>query len=91
MCMKKSFTFMIVLIPESMEIENDIDAYLQSFIIELKQLLVQSVLTFDALMNESFSMHVVLMWTINNFSSYALISSWSTKDELTCLIYEKHI
>ena len=47
--------------PWMIEVRNDIDVYLQPLIVELKQLCVQSVPTFDALMNKSFSMHVVLM------------------------------
>ena len=83
---------MTVLILRSMEVGNDINVYLQPLIAELKQLWsVQGIPTFDALMNESFSMRVLFMWTINNFPANALISGWSTKDELACLIYEKNI
>lgn len=85
MCMKKSFAFMTVLIPGPIEAGNDIDVYLQPLIAELKQLWsIQGVPTFDALLNESFSMRAALLWTINDFPAYALMSGWSTKGELAC-------
>ena len=36
-------------------------------------------------------MRAMLMWTINDFSAYTLISGWSTKGELVCSICEKYI
>ena len=42
-------------------------------------------------MNESFSTCAALMWIINDFSAYALMSGWSTKGELACLIYRKNM
>lgn len=87
---EKSFAILTILIPRPMEIGNDIDIYLQSLIIELKQLwTIQGITTFDAGMNESFSMRAVLMWIINDFPFYALISGWSTKGELACPICGK--
>ena len=91
MCMKKSFTFMTVLIFGPMKVGDNIDVYLQPLIIKLKQLWsVQGILTFDGLINKSFPICTVLMWIINNFSAYVLMWGQSTKGELAFSICEKH-
>ena len=32
-------------------------------------------------------MNATLMWTINDFSGYKMVSSWSTHGKLTCIYY----
>jgi len=33
----------------------------------------------------NFVMRAALMWTINDFSAYGMVSSWSTHEKLACL------
>lgn len=46
---------------------------------ELKELLENGVETQDAVNDFPFQMHATIMWTINDFPTYALMSKWSTK------------
>ncbi|XP_060202723.1 uncharacterized protein LOC132631141 [Lycium barbarum] len=63
---------------------NDIDIYLQPLIEELKVLWELGVDTYDASRNQTFQMRAALLWTINDFSAYAMLSGWSTKGKLAC-------
>ena len=40
--------------------------------------------TFDAYCKETFDMHEVLLWTLQDFPGYADVLSWSTKGFLPC-------
>ena len=40
--------------------------------------------TYYASRNETFQMREALMWTINDFPPYALLSGWSTKGKFAC-------
>jgi len=42
-------------------------------------------LTYDVSMKQNFLMNATLMWTINNFSGYRIVSSWSTHGKLACI------
>jgi len=42
--------------------------------------------TFDVSCGKTFRLHVALMWTINNFSAYGMLSGWSTHGLLACLV-----
>jgi hypothetical protein len=43
------------------------------------------VLTYDVLRKQNFLMKVALIWTINDFSIYGMVSGWSTHGKLACL------
>lgn len=58
--------------------------YLQPLIEELLELWNDSVLTYDASTNQMFKLCAALLWTINDFPAYAILSGWSTKGELAC-------
>ena len=90
MCMKKQFSFMTVLIPGPKEPGNNIDVYLQPLISEFKLLWEKGVPTYDASRDEVFNLHAWLLWTINDFPAYAVLSGWSTKGKLACPICGKH-
>ncbi|KAG8490967.1 hypothetical protein CXB51_014698 [Gossypium anomalum] len=53
------------------------------FIEELKQLWL-GVETCDVLRKGNFNLRTALLWTINDFSAYANLSSWSTKGRYAC-------
>jgi hypothetical protein len=33
---------------------------------------------------EKFTLHALLLWTINDFPAYAMLSGWSTKGKIAC-------
>jgi len=82
--MKPEYTMLSLLIPGPQSPGNDIDVYLQPLIQELKDLWEFGVETYDALVNETFLMRFALLWTINDYPGYAMLSSWSTKGRLAC-------
>ena len=78
-CMKQPFFMLSLLIPGKNSPGKDIDVYLQPLIEELKELWVQGVETFDVSTKKNFQMHVVVLWTINDFPAHGDLSGWSTK------------
>ncbi|XP_058006753.1 uncharacterized protein LOC131182124 [Hevea brasiliensis] len=73
-----------MLIPGKDSPGNDIDVYLRPLIDELKELWENGVETFDSYSNENFQLHAALLWTINDFPAYGMLSGWSTKGKLAC-------
>ncbi|XP_016199616.1 uncharacterized protein LOC107640621 [Arachis ipaensis] len=63
---------------------NNIDVFLQPLIEELKELWELGVETYDSKENKTFNMRACLLWIINNFPTYAMLSGWSTKGKLAC-------
>ncbi|KAH0701906.1 hypothetical protein KY285_016184 [Solanum tuberosum] len=84
MCMKSEYSILSLLIPGPRSTGNDIDIYLQPLIDELKLLWNSGVETYDASRNQTFQMRAALMWTINDFPAYAMLSGWSTKGKFAC-------
>ncbi|KAG8474821.1 hypothetical protein CXB51_031544 [Gossypium anomalum] len=82
-CMKQSYFILSMIIPGEKGPRIDIDIYLQPLIEELKQLW-SGVETYDVLRKENFNLRVALLWTINDFPTYANLSSWSTKGRYAC-------
>ena len=35
-------------------------------------------------------METILIWTINDFSAYEMVSDWSTYEKLACMYYMHH-
>ena len=52
----------------------NIDVYLRPLIDELKELWVKGVDTWDAKVKRNFKLHAILLWTINDFPAYAMLS-----------------
>ncbi|XP_072054359.1 uncharacterized protein [Arachis hypogaea] len=84
MSMKQEYFMLSLLIPGPKSPGNDIDIYLQPLIEELKELWEVGVETYDASKNETFPMYTALLWTISDFSTYTMLSGWSTKGKLAC-------
>jgi len=40
--------------------------------------------TYDVSRDQKFQMHAALLWTINDYPAYAMLSGWSTKGRLAC-------
>ncbi|XP_016164774.1 uncharacterized protein LOC107607320 [Arachis ipaensis] len=82
--MKPDYFMLSLLIPGPQSPGNDIDVYLQPLIEELKELWESGVETYDSKENKTFNMRACLLWTINDFPAYAMLSGWSTKGKLAC-------
>jgi hypothetical protein len=67
----------------------NIDVYLQPLIDELIELWVKVVETWDEDKKEKFTLHALLLWTINDFPAYAMLSGWSTKGKFARPYYHK--
>jgi len=46
--------------------------------------LENGVETWDAKEKKNFKLHPILLWTINGFPAYAMLSGWSTKGKFAC-------
>ncbi|XP_004516953.1 uncharacterized protein [Cicer arietinum] len=82
MCMTKPFMFLTCLIPGPSNPKANIDVYLQPLIDELKQLWSEGALTYEISMKQNFVTRATLMWTINDFPTYGVLSGWSTQEEV---------
>ena len=54
--------------------QHDIDVFLQPLIDELKELWELGVQTFDAYKRQNFQLYAALLWTINDFPAFAILS-----------------
>ena len=51
---------------------------------ELMQLWSSRALTYDISRKQNFVIRAALMWTINDFTAYEMVSGWSTHGKLAC-------
>jgi hypothetical protein len=84
MCMKLEFMFLSTVIPGPSSPGRNIDVCLRPLIDELVQLLSSGALTYDILRKQNFLMRAALMWTINDFPAYGMLSGRSTHGKLAC-------
>nr|GFC33596.1 hypothetical protein [Tanacetum cinerariifolium] len=78
---------MSMLIP-GLKTPVNIDVYLEPLIDELKDLWV-GVDAYDALRKEDFTLRAALLWTINDFSAYGMLSDEVLHD-IDCSIGVSH-
>ena len=83
-CMTKPYMFLNCLIPSPKNPTVKIDVYLQPMIDELQKLWSHGVLTYDISTKQNFMMRACLIWTINDFPAYGMLSGWSTHGRLSC-------
>ena len=76
--------FLTVLIPGPNNPKGKIDVFMQPLIEELKSLWSVGVQTYDVAKKQNFNMRAALMWTINDFPAYSMMSSWSTAGKTAC-------
>ncbi|XP_054817658.1 uncharacterized protein LOC129317338 [Prosopis cineraria] len=86
MCMKTPYMFLTLIIPGPKSPGQKIDVYLQPLIDELKELWEVGALTYDSYKKQNFYMRASLLWTINDFPAYGMLSGWSTHGILSCPI-----
>ncbi|XP_073051353.1 uncharacterized protein [Primulina eburnea] len=82
-CMKSENMMLNLLIPGPTSPGKDMDVFLQPLIEEFKKLW-EGVNTRDASSNDIFLMRAAVLWTINDYPAYALMSGWSTKGYKAC-------
>ncbi|XP_028790871.1 uncharacterized protein LOC114746759 [Neltuma alba] len=85
-CMTREYMFLTLIIPGPNNPKGKIDVYLQPLIDELKLLWDEGVPTYDASLRQNFCMHAALLWTINDFPAYGMLSGWMTMGRLSCPI-----
>ncbi|XP_057718959.1 uncharacterized protein LOC130933375 isoform X2 [Arachis stenosperma] len=86
MCMKDPYLFLTCLIPGPNNPKANIDVFLGPLIDELNELWNPGVLTYDIVEKKNFVLKAALMWTINDFPAYGMLSGWMTQGRLSCLI-----
>jgi len=79
--------FLSTVIPGPRSPGRNIDVCLQPLIDELAQLWSSGALTYDISRKQNFLMRATLMWTINDFPAYEMLSGWSTHGKLACPYY----
>jgi hypothetical protein len=89
LCLKQPCWMISMLIPRPKSHGMNIDVYLQPLIDELIELWVKVVETWDEDKKEKFTLHALLLWTINDFPAYAMLSGWSTKGKFARPYYHK--
>jgi len=73
-----------MLIPGPKPPGMDIDVSLRPLILEFKELWEKGVTPWDAGTRKNFKLHALLLWTINDFPTYAKLSGWSMKGKFAC-------
>jgi uncharacterized Zn-finger protein len=76
--------FLSMVIPGPSNPGRNIDVCLRLLIDELTQLWSSGALTYDISRKQNFIMRAALMWTINDFLAYGMLSGWSTHGKLAC-------
>jgi len=76
--------FLSTVIPGPRSPGQNIDVCLRPLIDESAQLWSSGALTYDISSKQNFLMRAALMWTINDFPAYGMLSGWSTHGKLTC-------
>ncbi|XP_074288178.1 uncharacterized protein LOC141613344 [Silene latifolia] len=84
LCMKKQFIFLSLIVPGPKNPKKNLDVFLQPLIRELKELWEVGVFTYDVSKKENFQLRASLMWTINDFPAYGMLSGWGTAGEKAC-------
>jgi hypothetical protein len=82
--MRPKFMFLSMVIPGPSNPGRNIDVCLRPLIDELTQLWSSGALTYDISRKQNFVMRAALMWTINDFPAYGMLSGWSTHGKLAC-------
>jgi hypothetical protein len=85
--MRLKFMFLSTVIPGPYSPGRNIDVYLRPLIDELMQLWSSRALNYDISRKQNFLMRATLMWTINDFPAYGMVSSWSMHGKLACSYY----
>ena len=83
--------FLMTIIPGPSNPKSKIDIFLHPLIDELKLLWHERVLTYDISTKQNFIIKATLLWTVNDFPVYAMLSGWMTSGRLACPYYMENI
>ena len=84
MCTKTPYVFLTTVVPGPHDPTQGIDVYLQPLIEELKKPWNEGVETYDISTEKKIRLFASLLWTINDFPAYGMLSGWSTAGRLAC-------
>ncbi|XP_071688530.1 uncharacterized protein [Rutidosis leptorrhynchoides] len=84
MCVKDSYIQLSLVIPGRKSPGQNLDVFLQPLIDELKELWDDGIEVYDAYRKQNFTMRAILLWTVSDFPTYAMLSGWSTHGRLAC-------
>ncbi|CAL9030086.1 unnamed protein product [Prunus brigantina] len=70
---------------------RSIDVYLRPLVDELKDLWTNGVRTYDKATGKMFTLQAAVMWTVNDFPAYAMVSGWSTKGYMACPVCKENL
>ena len=87
-CIKSESIMLSLLIPSLTASRNNMDIFMRLLIDKLQELWVYGVQTRDAESDNTFCIYTVVIWTINDYLAYALMSGWSIKGYKACPIYK---
>jgi len=87
MCMRPDFMFLSMVILGPSSPGRNIDVCLRPLIDELTQLWSSGAFSYDISRKQNFVMKTALMWTINDFPAYEMVSGWSIHGKLACPYY----
>ncbi|XP_049368611.1 uncharacterized protein LOC125833494 [Solanum verrucosum] len=90
MCMTSPYIYLNCVIPGSSNPKSKVDVYLQPLIDELKLLWFEGVETWDISRKQNFNMCATLMWTINDFPAYGMLSGWMTAGKRKKYAFKKN-
>ncbi|CAH9097537.1 unnamed protein product [Cuscuta europaea] len=86
MCMKSHFIFLTLICPGPNDPGKKIDIDLQPLIEEMNELWAIGTPTYDVSRDQNFIMKAAIIWTINDFPAYDMLSGWSTHGLMGCPI-----
>ncbi|CAN6565937.1 unnamed protein product [Malus baccata var. baccata] len=68
-----------------------IDVYLRPLVDELKDLWTHGVRTYDKCIGKMFTLRAAVMWTVNDFPAYVIVSGWSTRGYMACPVCKEDV
>lgn len=91
LCMRKEFSMLSLLIPGPKAPSNDINVFLAPLIEELKELWVEGVKAFESYKQKEFTLKVMLLWAIHDFSAYGTLSGCNVHGYFDVLFVERKL
>ena len=88
LCMNRKYMMLSMLISGPKQPRNDIDVYLAPLIKDLKQMWDTSVEVYAGY-KENFTLRAMLFGTINDFSTYGIMSGYNIKGKCACPLCEE--
>ncbi|XP_070667770.1 uncharacterized protein [Malus domestica] len=70
---------------------RSIDVYLRPLVDELKDLWTHGVRTYDKCTGKMFTLRAAMMWIVNDFPAYAMVSKWSTRGYMACPVCKEDV